>query len=150
MNDFRMSCLINSPTERDKLQNNLNKLSDWCYRNGMEVNPTKRNAITFTCAKALLKFDHRIGQHNLVSTSLVNVLEITLDTNLHFSNHLNAAVNKRLGLFRRNTQDITSLSIHIDSRRLLELKFQKLIAQTLKNSDISDNNALTSLNVAPI
>ena len=178
--DLKLSCIIKSPLDCDKLQYDLNNLVEWCKRNGMDLNSSKCKAVTFTRSKASIKFDYKIDHHILEKLPLIKDLGVILDENLNFINHLSNAVNKAfqmLGFIKRTTQDFTSIpalkslycslvrphleyasctwtpsyGVHINSLQLVEHKFLKLIAFKLNILDnYNDAELLSMLNMVPL
>jgi len=178
--DLKMSLVIRTPEDYDKLQYDLSNLQEWCLRNGMELNPTKCKAMTFSHSRTQINFQYRISHFPLEKISLVKDLGVTLESSLQFSQHLSNAVGKAfqmLGFIRRTTQDFNGIAAlktlycalvrpnmeyascvwsphyatHVHALSLVEHKFLKQVAYKLHILDnYTDSEVLTLLNMSPI
>lgn len=106
--DLKIFRVINSPVDCCALQMDIDKILDWCSRNGMDVNIAKCNVITFTRKRSPTVFEYSMHGATIERVRLVKDLGISLDCKLRFVEQISSVIAKAyavLGIIRRNTKD---------------------------------------------
>ena len=97
----------NTPSDARLLQEDLDRLQEWCITWGLTLNPSKCKAFTMTLRRKPVQTTYKIGTSALESVTSIRDLGITIDSKLTFSDHLNKTVsqaNRALGLLIRSFQ----------------------------------------------
>lgn len=106
--DLKIFRVINSPVDCCALQMDIDKILDWCSRNGMDVNIAKCNVITFTRKRSTMVFEYSMHEATIERVKLVIDLGISLNCKLRFVEQISSVIAKAyavLGIIRRNTND---------------------------------------------
>lgn len=85
------------------IQDDLNRLSEWCLTNRMSLNLSKCKKMTF-CRGTVLNVDYFIGSWKLENVLSFSDLGILVDRRLRFDLHINTCINKArslLGFLKR-------------------------------------------------
>ena len=77
------------------LQEDLDRLSQWCHANGMDLNVLKCKVIKFHKSRNFNNFAYHINEIPLGCVDLMNDL-VLLTSNLDFTTHINNTINKAL------------------------------------------------------
>jgi hypothetical protein len=86
------------------LQNDIDKVYDWCVTNGMSLNISKCCLVTFTKKKFPVQYSYKINNIALHHQSLVKDLGVWLDSKLSYTYHYEqiiSKVNKTIGFIMR-------------------------------------------------
>ena len=89
------------------LQNDLNRLSNWCSKNGIMANTDKTKIMIFgspSIQKKIQPFNIKFGEIPLENVTSYNYLGLTLDSQLNYNLHVNrliASVSGKLKQFQR-------------------------------------------------
>ena len=103
--DAKIFKSVKSPSDSDLLQKDLNNFYDWCAINGMSLNITKCQSISFFKIKNPIIYNYSFFNLNLSRCSLIKDLGIFFDSKLFFNHHVLSIKNKALsmfGLIKRN------------------------------------------------
>lgn len=115
--DLKIFRVVGTDHDSVALQNDLDILSEWSYKNGLHLNPSKCSVMSFTRKKNLHRFIYDIGSENLDRSIQVKDLGVYFDPELNFKNHINIIVARayqRLGFVLRHCKDFSP-----DTLRLL-------------------------------
>jgi len=107
--------LVFNTADQDKLQNDIQRLSDWANKWQLKLNVDKCCGMTYTASISdLCNTNYYIDNGNmcyeLATTDSDSDLGLRFDSKLSFMDHINDKVNKAdgiLGIIKRN-------SIHLD------------------------------------
>ena len=108
--DLKFYRVIGSVQDIFLMQEDLNRLIDWCTENGLSLNVEKCNYISFF--RRNKKFDslYNMNDVNLGYTGIVKDLGIYFDEQLNFNSHVNNIVlkaSKVLGFVLRNCRELS-------------------------------------------
>ena len=105
--DQKLYRKIKTSDDARLLQEDFDRLQEWCTTWGLALNPQKCKAFTMTRRRYPVQTTYRVGNSTLESVSEIRDLGVTLDTKLTFSAHVNRTVsqaNRALGLLIRSFQ----------------------------------------------
>lgn len=110
--DFKIFRIISSLVDCCALQTDIERVLDWCDRNGMEVNVQKCSTITFARIRSPITFGYTMKDCTLNKVSLIKDLGILLDSKLRFTEHISSVIAKAyvvLGIVKRNTREFNDV-----------------------------------------
>ena len=110
--DYKIYKIITSIKDCIALQNDLNKIFQWCQRNRLFLNIQKCLVISYCRKKSPLHFQYVIDAIDLKRQDSVTDLGILFDAKLTFVPHINHIVSKAYktyGFIYRNTKDFTKI-----------------------------------------
>lgn len=81
------------------LQQDLDRLYEYCLKNKLSLSLPKCYTISFTKNKNRIKFNYSINNTCLNEVESVRDLGVTLDTNLHFDTHIDNIVKKAFQMY---------------------------------------------------
>lgn len=122
--DMKIFLPIKSLEDSVTLQNDLDRISEWCYRNGLLLNATKCSVMSFTRSKTPLLYDYRISGTPLPRSATCKDLGVTFDPGLTFIDHtlnLEAQAYKSLGFIYRTSKDFSNADTLVTLFRSLVL-----------------------------
>jgi hypothetical protein len=103
-----------------KIQSDLNKLSEWCYKNSLLLNVGKCKTITFARSRHPVEFSYLLGGTVLDRVRFINDLGVIMDKKITFSEHVDVLVKNAfamLGFIRRLSLEFrnsyTKVSLHV-------------------------------------
>lgn len=102
--DKKIFLKIQTPDDCKKLQNCLNKLTDYYASNRITVNAKKCQIITFTRSRKPINFIYSINNTLIERVNTIRDLGVILDNKLTMTSHLDAMVSKayrNLGFVKR-------------------------------------------------
>lgn len=111
--DMKLYRKIRSMEDCLALQRDLDRLSEWCERNFLELNICKCQYIIFSHKRYITDFVYRIGNVNLTRVTQIKDLGVIFDSALSFNNHIDLIVRKALknmGFLMRVTQAFTNMN----------------------------------------
>lgn len=114
--DMKLSRVIVSADDQLLLQEDLDRVSQWCLSNNMVLNIGKCQHITFTKKRKPIPTHYYINGEEIALVSEVRDLGITLDAKLSFIpqyNNMILKASKMLGFIKRNTKDFRNPSTKI-------------------------------------
>jgi len=98
--------IIKSPVDKDILQNDLNTITAWCSKWGMDLNCKKCVLMTVSRLKSrAANRSYSLLGSDLKKVDFYKYLGVTLNSSLTWSNHILSAIssgNRALGFVRRN------------------------------------------------
>ena len=108
--DFKIFAAIDNLADCYGLQTRLNKFSDWCVTNRLELSVEKCTTISFhrKTSREVFTFDYSFGNHILERLNVVKDLGVLLDSKLSFRQHQSAVVdkaNRQLGFMFRMARE---------------------------------------------
>ncbi|KAH0818649.1 hypothetical protein GEV33_004142 [Tenebrio molitor] len=86
--DAKMFQTINSLSDADNLQRNLDRLNIWCTSNKLNLNPRKCKVMTYCRKKSEIPFVYSIGNTSLERCETVKDLGVHFDRELRFDTHI--------------------------------------------------------------
>lgn len=110
--DLKIYRSIESGSDAQLLQRDLDTLSKWCSKNKLFLNIDKCSYIHFTNNKNIMSFDYKINNLTLNRVNTVKDLGVLLDAKLSFIPHINSIISKAfrmLGFILRITKDFSDL-----------------------------------------
>ena len=105
--DQKLYRKIKTPADARLLQEDLDRLQEWCITWGLTLNPSKCKAFTMTLRRKPVQTTYKIGTSALEPVSSIRDLGIIVDSKLTFADHLNRTVsqaNRALGILIRSFQ----------------------------------------------
>lgn len=81
------------------LQDDLNRLSEYCNKNKLHLSLSKCKTITFTKKLNVIKYQYKLCSATLEQVSVIKDLGILFDSKLHFEDHINYITNKSFQLY---------------------------------------------------
>lgn len=106
--DLKIFSSVNSVSDALRLQNDLNRINDWCSLNGLYFNINKCSVISFNRIKFPIVFDYSIRRTVLKRVTDQKDLGVIFDAELNFSLHMDYIIgkaNRMLGFLFRNSKD---------------------------------------------
>lgn len=101
--DVKLFTTVRVSEDSISLQDDLNRLAEWCLVNGMSLNLSKCKKLSFYRSSGL-NIDYLISSHKLEDVSSFLDLGVLLDQRLRFDLHINSCINKArslLGFIKR-------------------------------------------------
>lgn len=108
--DTTLYASIPNPISRtsvaESLDRDLSRISSWCTKWGMKLNPRKTHSIVFSRSRTSLPLhpDLSVDGVNILNVQSFKILGVTLDSKLTFEEHIRsvcASVNRKSGLLRK-------------------------------------------------
>lgn len=97
--DMKIFLAINSFTECYKLQQDLNRLNEYCTVNYLHMNTAKCYVITFTKNKKKIEYNYHISNSQpLKKVNQIRDLGVLIDDKLSFKAHVDKIVKKSLNM----------------------------------------------------
>lgn len=112
--DLKIYYAIETEDDCVKLQDNLNKINDWCTLNLLSLNVSKCSAFTFCRARNHVSYNYHLNNQELQKPDTIKDLGVTFDRNLSFNEHVNLTVSsalKSLGFVIRNCKGFNNVDI---------------------------------------
>lgn len=97
--DLKIYKTINTADDHIKLQNDLNQLSLYCSDNKLELSIKKCKSITFTKKRNVSNYFYSLCGTTLSKVNTIKDLGITLDSKLHFDEHIENIINKAFRMY---------------------------------------------------
>jgi hypothetical protein len=109
--DLKLFIRIESDSDFNLLQNNLDAVVEWSSRNRLSLNTAKCFVSSYSRIRSVKEHTYIIDQHRLERVYKFKDLGVTFDTKLNFNDHLNNIVSKALktyGFVFRNCKDFSN------------------------------------------
>lgn len=108
--DFKLFIPIDTLADCYVLQSRLDKFSEWCGHNRLELSSAKCYVISFNRkqSRELFTFDYHLGSHVLERLEVVKDLGVLLDLKLDFHLQLSSVIdkaNRKLGFMFKAAQE---------------------------------------------
>lgn len=106
--------MIDSVADCCRLQNDLDRLCQWCTANALELNVNKCKTMSFLRIVEKFDFVYKLDQSPLTVVESVSDLGVVLDGKMDFRCHYDFVVNKAqkmLGFICRSVRDFHDLSV---------------------------------------
>lgn len=109
--DLKIYSEIRSMSDALKLQKDLDSLTAWSVRNGLDLNLSKCCSMTFTRSQNPINFNYTIGTVALKRVKVMRDLGVLFDEKVSFVQHVDAVVTKAysmLGFMKRICSDFVN------------------------------------------
>lgn len=109
--DLKIYTAVSGYHDAANLQNQLNKLSQWCQKNNLLLNASKCKTCSFTRKTNPILYNYTINNVDLQRCEEIKDLGVTFDVKLDFVVHICntiKAASKNLGFIVRNCQTFTN------------------------------------------
>lgn len=80
--------VVNNPNDEMLLQDDLDRLDNYCTINRLDLNVSKYFAISLTRKRNIFKSTYKIKNQNLNRVSEIRDLEVVLETKLLYDKHV--------------------------------------------------------------
>lgn len=97
-------------------QQDLDRLTDYCYNNKLQLSLPKCHYLNFTKNKHIVSYAYNLCQAPLQKVTSIKDLGITLDHKLHLDLHIEKIINKAYqlyGFIMRSTQDFKRVASYL-------------------------------------
>ena len=114
--DMKIFRSINCSWDCELVQSDLNGIIMWCVANGLCLNESKCNVMSFTRGLRTFGYNYQIGSFTLSRPDFINDLGITFDNKLNFNEHVSNVVrdaSKMSGFLWRNCSSFNVLTLKI-------------------------------------
>ena len=112
--DVKLYKKITSLNDCTDLQQDLNKLSEWCNKNRLKLNTDKCKILTFTRRCTRIQVNYNINNSILSRVHSTCDLGVIFSSDLKFNEHINATAGKAvrtLGFLLRNCSEFKNTSM---------------------------------------
>lgn len=130
--DVKLYLRIGDDRDCRRLQDNFERMNEWCERNKLLLNVSKCSIVTFTRRVQPIMYDYSINGEMLKRCDSVCDLGVVLDSKLSFRDHISKIGGecfKLLGFIIRNAGDFTSCDT-------LKLLFNSFVRSRLEYSSV--------------
>ena len=110
--DMKLYLEIRAPGDSLTLQKNLDIISNWCAQNGLTLNVSKCNVMTFS--RKLLLHDYSLNGEVINRVDSIKDLGVLFDQKFYFTDHISDTLGmayKTYGFIYRNCKDFTDASV---------------------------------------
>lgn len=97
--DLKIYRRIENYNDHIEFQNDLDRFSDYCLKNKLNLSLEKCKTITFTKKRKISTYPYSLDGTRLKRESIIKDLGITLDTKLHFDVHIENILNKAYRMY---------------------------------------------------
>lgn len=97
--DLKIFKQIKTNDDSILLQDDLNRLNEYCIHNKMHLSITKCKFITTTKKKNIIHFNYILNNTKLEKVNIIRDLGIILDTELHLHNHINHVISRAYQMY---------------------------------------------------
>ena len=108
--DIKIFHVIKEIHDTNKLQEDINKFSDWCHKNSLTLNISICKIMSFHRKRSPILFAYNINNTELLRVNEITDLGITYTVNMSFNNHIDkciAKANYTFGFDKRWTNEFT-------------------------------------------
>ena len=126
--DLKMNSVIRSSDDAKRLQDDINKIKEWCNLNKLQLNYDKCFIMTVSNKIQNIEFAYSVDNIVLSKTHTFRDLGVTYDTKLKFSAHIDSIVKKSakmLGFLMRTAK-------HLQNFDSLMLLYKSLVRSNLE------------------
>lgn len=105
--DLKIIKTVSNTQEAQQLQDDVDRLNEWCAHNRMKLNADKCYQISFTRNKNIIPTQYKIGDTDLKIVDLIRDLGVHIDSKLTFVRHVDFIISKAskmLGFMLRNSK----------------------------------------------
>nr|CAH7747916.1 unnamed protein product [Callosobruchus chinensis] len=110
--DLKIYSLIRSQESSKQLQENLQRIVDWCQMNDLKLNTSKCKVMSVTRKQSTVLYDYKIENDILARVQEAKDLGITFTSDLSFYKHIDQMVRsatRMLGFIIRNCKSFTNI-----------------------------------------
>lgn len=139
--DIKIFMRIQSEDDCALLQNDVSRVSDWCFDNFLLINPDKTKQLTMCRKREIISYPYLLCNSTIQRVLQIRDLGVYFDSNLSFSHHVSQIVASALrvmGMISRLTRDFSN---HWCVVRLfcslvrVRLEFCSVVWNSLNSSD---------------
>lgn len=108
--DLKIFSTVSSLSDADELQQDLNRLSDWCIANKLFLNITKCCAVTYHRLRKPIAYDYQVNGNILSRRTEMRDLGVIFDTKICFNSHIDYSIAKAfsmLGFIMRAGEELS-------------------------------------------
>lgn len=112
--DLKLYACVNSISDCEAIQRDIDLVNDWGNANKMEFNPSKCYVMTFGRKRHPITFDYKINGSSISRSSTMRDLGVVFDQKLTFHDHIATVAKesfKRLGFVLRNSRDFKNTHV---------------------------------------
>ena len=111
--DLKLFLKISTLDDCFALQEDLDRLTEWCHTSGMDLNVLKCKVIKFHRSRNFNNFAYHIEGSPLGCVDQISDLGVLFSSNLDFTSHIDNVINKSLrmlGFVKRSTGGFSSIN----------------------------------------
>lgn len=97
--DLKIFRTCKDPIDAELLQQDLNRFSNYCINNKLQLSLSKCVTITFTKNKKIIRKNYNLLGIDLKHVQIVKDLGVVLDSKLHLDQHINTIKDKALRMY---------------------------------------------------
>ena len=108
--DMKIFGIVNQESDSVFIQNDIDRIKQWCNNNLMFLNVAKCNVITFSRKNMVINTNYNIENESLKRVPTINDLGVTLDAKLDFKCHIEKMTNcgyRNLGFVKRQSKEFS-------------------------------------------
>ena len=109
--DCKLSITIDNELDSIKMQDDLDRVTQWIKSNKLQINESKCHAISFSRTSNFTNYNYKIAETIIQHVDMVRDLGIILDRKWLFQDHINMVLAKSfrtLGFIKRTTFSFSS------------------------------------------
>lgn len=109
--DLKIYRMVTSVLDSHILQDDIDKLQDWCLRNKLDLNIKKCAVMSFSRSQVRTPTDYKLNNQQIQEVEEIKDLGITIDNKLTFNKHIERITLKAyriLGLITRTGRDFSN------------------------------------------
>jgi hypothetical protein len=96
--DMKLFLPVRGFRDRFRIQDDLNRLAEWCEANALELNVGKCKSITFSRLRHPIEFLYMLDGNILDRVDSINDLRVIMDSRMSFTGHIDVTVRKALAM----------------------------------------------------
>ena len=107
--DIKISHSIQHDTDMDEFQDDVNNINDWCSNNGLTLNLSKCEVVSYAGYRAPMTNSYTINEYTLVRSKQYKDLGVVFDSSHRFIYHIDSIVSrgfKALGFVMRMSKEL--------------------------------------------
>lgn len=111
--DLKIFEMVRSSEDCERIQRNLDKISNWCVLNKLPLNPQKCNVMSYTLKISTLDFNYTLEDTTLERPNTFRDLGVIFDKKLSFNNHIESIVCeacRSYGFIARNSREFRDIN----------------------------------------
>lgn len=138
--DVKLFISVRSLSDCSRLQADIERVSEWCAKNRLSLNPKKTKSIVLSRKRDILYFLYNLGGAPIPRVPFIKDLGVFIDSSLSFNNHVSITVNAALRVLGM----ISRLCRQFSTPRCLLHLFKTLVRSRLEFGSIIWNSLTLS------